>query len=87
MASLSYTLDIIVLNEKGKPDEHRLTVILDDYSRAVAGYYLTFQDPSAIHTSWYYIKQFGEKETRIGKYVASIKHFIQITEMSLPPII
>ncbi|CAM4413705.1 Tn552 transposase [Paenibacillus alkaliterrae] len=28
-----------------------LTIILDDYSRAVAGYFLTFENPSAIHTS------------------------------------
>lgn len=44
-------LDIIVLNEKGKPERPWLTIILDDYNRAVAGYFLTFQDPSAIHTS------------------------------------
>lgn len=44
-------LDIIVLNEKGKPERPWLTIILDDYSRAVAGSFLTFQDPSAIQTS------------------------------------
>ncbi len=44
-------LDINVLNEKGKPERPWLTIILDDYSRAVAGYYLTFQSPSAINTS------------------------------------
>lgn len=44
-------LDIIVLNEKGKPERPWLTIILDDYSRAVAGYFLSFQDPSAIQTS------------------------------------
>ncbi|MBZ5752187.1 Mu transposase C-terminal domain-containing protein [Metabacillus sp. DBTR6] len=44
-------LDIIVLNEKGKPERPWLTIILDDYSRAIAGYFLTFQNPSAIHTS------------------------------------
>ncbi|MBB2482443.1 DDE-type integrase/transposase/recombinase [Bacillus sp. APMAM] len=44
-------LDIIVLNEKGKPERPWLTIILDDYSRAVAGYFITFQAPSAIHTS------------------------------------
>ncbi|MGE6717467.1 Mu transposase C-terminal domain-containing protein [Peribacillus frigoritolerans] len=44
-------LDIIVLNEKGKPERPWLTIVLDDYSRAVAGYFLTFQDPSAINTS------------------------------------
>jgi putative transposase len=44
-------LDIIVLNEKGKPERPWLTIILDDYSRAVAGYFLTFQAPSALQTS------------------------------------
>ncbi|WP_051428437.1 Mu transposase C-terminal domain-containing protein [Bacillus sp. J33] len=44
-------LDIVVLNEKGKPERPWLTIILDDYSRAVAGYFLTFQAPSAIQTS------------------------------------
>lgn len=44
-------LDIMVLNEKGKPERPWLTIILDDYSRAVAGYFLTFQDPTAIHTA------------------------------------
>ncbi|MEK4122330.1 Mu transposase C-terminal domain-containing protein [Lysinibacillus sp. FSL K6-0102] len=44
-------LDIIVLNERGKPERPWLTIILDDYSRAVAGYFLTFENPSAIHTS------------------------------------
>lgn len=43
-------LDILVLNEKGKPERPWLTIILDDYSRAVAGYFLSFQDPSAIQT-------------------------------------
>lgn len=44
-------LDIMVLNEKGNPARPWLTIILDDYSRAVAGYYVTFQNPSATHTA------------------------------------
>lgn len=44
-------LDILVLNEKGKPERPWLTVILDEFSRAVAGYYVTFQAPSAIQTA------------------------------------
>ena len=44
-------LDIIVLNEKGKPERPWLTIILDDYSRAIAGYYLSFESPTAINTS------------------------------------
>ncbi|WP_102335249.1 Mu transposase C-terminal domain-containing protein [Salimicrobium jeotgali] len=44
-------LDIMVLNEKGEPERPWLTIILDDYSRAVAGYFVTFQAPTAIHTA------------------------------------
>jgi putative transposase len=44
-------LDIWLLHERGLPARPWLTVILDDYSRAVAGYYLTFQPPSAIQTA------------------------------------
>jgi putative transposase len=44
-------LDIWLANDKGEPKKPWLTVILDDYSRAVAGFYLTFLPPSALHTS------------------------------------
>lgn len=44
-------LDILVLNERGKPQRPWLTIILDDYSRAVSGYFLSFQEPSAIQTA------------------------------------
>lgn len=44
-------LDILVRNEKGQPERPWLTIILDDYSRAVVGYFLTFQAPSAIQTA------------------------------------
>jgi putative transposase len=44
-------LDILVLREGQTPAKPWLTVILDDYSRALAGYFLTFDAPSALHTS------------------------------------
>jgi putative transposase len=44
-------LDILVKDEEGKPRRPWLTVILDDYSRAVAGYMLFFSGPSAIQTA------------------------------------
>ncbi len=44
-------LDIWLLNEKDQPDRPWLTIIIDDYSRAIAGYYLSFDSPSAIQTS------------------------------------
>jgi putative transposase len=44
-------LDILVLREGQAPAKPWLTGILDDYSRALAGYFLTFDAPSALHTS------------------------------------
>lgn len=44
-------LDIIVLDERGEAARPWLTVIMDDYSRAVAGYFLSFQAPSAWQTA------------------------------------
>ena len=44
-------LDIWLKDEKGNRRRPWLTVILDDFSRAIAGYYLTFDAPSASGTS------------------------------------
>jgi putative transposase len=45
-------LDLWVLNgSTQKPSRPWLTVILDDYSRAVAGYALSFEAPSALRTA------------------------------------
>jgi putative transposase len=44
-------LDILVRDEKGKARKPWLTIVLDDYSRAVAGYFLSFNAPSAIQTA------------------------------------
>lgn len=44
-------LDIWVLDETGRPARPWLTVILDDYSRAVAGYTLSLHAPSSIQTA------------------------------------
>jgi putative transposase len=44
-------LDLWILDEKGQPARSWLTVILDDYSRAVAGYRLGFEAPSALRTA------------------------------------
>src|SRR4051794_4622245 len=43
-------LDIVLKDGHGGPGKPWLTVILDDYSRAVAGYTLFFGNPSAIQT-------------------------------------
>jgi putative transposase len=44
-------LDLRVLDERGRPARPWLTVLLDDYSRAVAGYTLSLHDPSSIQTA------------------------------------
>ena len=44
-------LDIWIIGDDGQPRKPWLTIILDDYSRAVAGYLLSFSAPSAIETS------------------------------------
>lgn len=44
-------LDIVVLDADGKPARPWLTVILDDYSRAVAGYSVFLGAPSALNLS------------------------------------
>jgi putative transposase len=44
-------LDIRVLDEAGQPARPWWTVVLDDYSRAVAGFRLGFEAPSALGTA------------------------------------
>ena len=44
-------LDVMVLDEAGKPARPWLTVILDDHSRVVAGYTVFLGDPSAWQTA------------------------------------
>ncbi len=44
-------LDVWVLDERGQPARPWLTVILDDYSRAVAGYSLSLHAPAALQTA------------------------------------
>jgi putative transposase len=44
-------LDILVKDPTGQACNPWLTIILDDYSRAVAGYFLSQSSPSAIQTA------------------------------------
>jgi putative transposase len=44
-------LDIWLKDGRGQPEKPWLTIILDDYSRVVAGYALSFSAPSAIQTA------------------------------------
>src|SRR5712691_978239 len=44
-------LDILLVRDGQAPAKPCLTVVIDDYSRAIAGYFLTFDAPSALNTS------------------------------------
>ena len=44
-------LDILLIRPNGAAAKPWLTTVIDDHSRAVAGYFLSFEDPSALHTS------------------------------------
>jgi putative transposase len=44
-------LDILLLRQDGTAAKPWLTIVLDDYSRAVAGYYLAFDPPSTLRTA------------------------------------
>jgi len=44
-------LDIKLLREDGTVARPWLTIVIDDYSRAIAGYYLGFDPPSSMRTS------------------------------------
>jgi hypothetical protein len=44
-------LDLLLVRDGQAPAKPWLTVILDDYSRALAGSFLTFDAPSTLHTS------------------------------------
>jgi len=44
-------LDILLVKEDGTVARPWLTIVIDDYSRAIAGYYLGFDPPSSVRTS------------------------------------
>ena len=44
-------LDILVLDGAGAPARPWLTVVVDDHSRAIAGYFLSLNAPSALNTA------------------------------------
>jgi putative transposase len=44
-------LDILLVRPDGEAAKPWLSTVIDDYSRAVAGYFLSFEDPSSLNTS------------------------------------
>ncbi len=55
-------LDILLLDEEGKPAKPYLTVIEDDYRRAIAGYRLGFESATALTTALTLRKAIWHKE-------------------------
>lgn len=71
-------LDIEILDTKGIPKRPWITIIMDDYSRAVAGYSVSFDSPSAIHTALEHCTRlFGLCEIPDGLFVVYQNIFIQ----------
>ena len=64
-------LDILVGDEKGNPRKPWLTIILDDFSRAVAGYFLSLHAPSAMQTALA-LRQAIWRKTVPGWYVCGV---------------
>jgi putative transposase len=64
-------LDILVKDGDGTARRPWLTIILDDYSRAVAGYFLSFSDPSAIQTALA-LRQAIWRKSQAGWHVCGI---------------
>lgn len=56
-------LDLWLRNDQGKPERPWLTVVIDDYSRAIAGYSLSFSAPSAYQTALALRQAIWRKET------------------------
>jgi len=54
-------LDLWLRDERDRPARPWLTVLIDDYSRAVAGYFLSVQAPSALHTALALRQAIGRK--------------------------
>jgi putative transposase len=44
-------LDVRLLRDDGSIGKPWLTIVIDDYSRAIAGYYLGFDPPSSLRTT------------------------------------
>ena len=59
-------VDVLVKDDGGKARKPWLTVVLDDYSRAVAGYLLFFGAPSAIQTAWRSARRSAQVSTRLA---------------------
>jgi putative transposase len=70
-------LDILVRGDDGNARRPWLTIILDDYSRAVAGYLLSFDPPSAIQTALA-LRQAIWRKPQAGWHICGIPQMLYI---------
>jgi len=73
-------LSILLLREDGQAARPWLAIVIDDYSRAIAGYYLGFDPPSSMRTALALRQVSGGRGIRIGISAAFQRFFIQTTD-------
>jgi putative transposase len=76
-------LDIWLKNGRGQPEKPWLTIVLDDYSRAIDGYALSFSDPSVIQTALA-LPQAIWRKGRSGWQVCGIPEILYSERFSIP---
>jgi len=77
-------LDVQILDESGRSVRPWLTVILDDHSRAVAGYTVFWGARPRCRPRWRCGRRSGAKRTRGGRFAGSRRRCTPITERISP---
>ena len=77
-------LDILLLREDGAAARPWLTAIIDDHSRSIAGYYLSFDPPSSLRTSLALRQGIWRRLIRIGRFVEFLMFFTPTMARTLP---
>ena len=78
-------LDIKLLKEDGSAARPWLTIVIDDYSRAIAGYYLGFDAPSPCEPRLLCARASGGKGIHTGRFAVCPRSSTRITARTLPP--
>ena len=77
-------LDLLILDQTGKPARLWLTTVLDDYSRVVAGFMVFFGAPSILNTSLALRQAIGARAILPGPSAESRTCCMWITEATSP---
>ena len=64
-------LDILLIRPDGAVAKPWLTTVMYDYSRAIAGYFLSFKNRPRCTLPSRYVRRFGARKIRAGSYAAS----------------